>query len=540
MLKKNFIIVTLLFTILAAIACAITNSPVTPSPTETQNHSTKIETLVPTVTATIAQLVALSPTVVETPINIIEELPPTPTANSSPVSTAPTPTPAHAETPSPTPAAEITPIQITVSCGDIDTNWGQDWPAVLNALDQLITANQSCGEEPLPDKKYAAHFSYAVSLENSGNLERAIEQYQAALLLNPNRNEALDALLRLNALPEPTPVACNTASLPNPDPSPSEDPDLSRFVTAQGDQLYLSGQPFKVKGVNYYPRRAPWHHFLEKADLAEVTEELDTIKAAGFNTIRVFLRYEPLFICQPEDAIPNETAFAKVDTLFQLASDRNLKLIVTLNDLPDLVFRPLYKDWSHYDAQTVYIVRRYRNQSNILAWDLRNEGDLDYGVRPGDEARFSQDEVLAWLAHISQLVHENDPHHLLTAGWWGDPSPTSPFVDILSFHHWFEADHLQARIIDYKQQNAMPLMLQEVGYHSWAEAPHDQRDVFGQADILGRTVNVAETENISGWVVWTAFDFVPQPGQPHNFEHFFGLWDVGLNSKPALEALPLQ
>jgi hypothetical protein len=105
--------------------------------------------------------------------------------------------------------------------------------------------------------------------------------------------------------------------------------------------------------------------------MPEVATELDLIQQAGFNTIQVFLRYEPLFTCQPENAIPNnEENFAKVDKLFELGCERDLKIIVTLNDLPDLTFRPLYSDWSHYDTQTVYLVRWYRNEPNILAWDF--------------------------------------------------------------------------------------------------------------------------------------------------------------------------
>ena len=352
----------------------------------------------------------------------------------------------------------------------------------------------------------AAHFNYAVALEKASDLDAAIEQYQAALLIDPGRREALDALIRLDALPEPTPPVCLSSSPARPDPAPDETPDISSFVTVQSDQLWLNGQPFSVRGVNYYPRHSPWHRFLD-ADLSEMAEELEIIRQAGFNTVRVFLWYEPLFICQPEDGIPVEVAFAKVDAIFELACERGLKLIVTLNDLPDLTFRPLYTDWARYDAQTIYIVRRYRNESCILAWDLRNEGDLDYGVRPGDEARFSQDEVIEWLAHASQLVQDSDPYHLLTAGWWGDPVITGPYVDFLSFHHWTDADELGIRLEDYRQRSEKPLMLQEVGYHSWAEAPHDPRNEGGQAAT---------------------------------YEHFFGVWRVDLSPKPALEALPLD
>jgi hypothetical protein len=428
---------------------------------------------------------------------------------------------------------------MAATCADIDANWGQNWPAVLDTLAQLVAADQSCGEEPLLSKKYAAHYIFGVALEEKDEVEPAITQYQAALSIDPQRKEALDALFRLKALPKPTPPACLSTSPPQPDPAPVATPDTSQFITVQGDQLRLNGQPFKVKGVNYYPRHAPWQRFLTEANPTEMAEELDLIKQAGFNTLRVFLWYEPLFTCQPEDAIPNETAFAMVDKLFELAGERDLKLIMTLNDLPDLIFRPLYTDFAHYDNQTVYIVRRYRNEPSLLAWDVRNEGDINHGAQSADDAKFSQGEVIDWLAHISPIVRDNDPHHLVTAGWWGDPLVTEPYVDILSFHHWTDAQELETRLKTYQQKSDKPLMLQEVGYHGWAESPDEPRNEQEQADRLGSVISAAEAEQLSGWIIWTAFDFVPSSGHPPNEEHFFGVWRTDLSPKPALEALPL-
>jgi O-glycosyl hydrolase len=145
--------------------------------------------------------------------------------------------------------------------------------------------------------------------------------------------------------------------------------------------------------------------------------------------------------------------------------------------------------------------------------------------------------VLAWLEHISHLVRENDPHHLLTAGWWGDPTITAPYVDILSFHHWTDATQLKARIEQYRQQSDKPLILQEVGYHSWDSSRGEQN----QARTLEQVIKTADKqESLAGWIIWTAFDFVPAAGQPANEEHFFGLWRTDLTPKPALKALPLQ
>jgi hypothetical protein len=422
----------------------------------------------------------------------------------------------------------------------LDANWGSNWPAVLDTLDQLIAAGRSCGEEPLLSKQYAAHYIYGAGLEEKGDVDTAISQYRAALAIDAQRKEALEALFRLQALPKPTPPNCLFNSAPRPDPAPAEAPDTAHFISVQGDQLQLGGQPFAVKGVNYYPRRASWQRFIAEANPADMAQELNLIKQARFNTLRVFLWNEALFTCQPEDAIPNETAFAVIDKLFELAGERDLKLIVTLNDLPDLTFRPLYTDFSHYDNQTIYIVRRYRNESSLLAWDVRNEGDIDYGAQSADSARFKQEEVIGWLAHISPIVRHNDPHHLVTAGWWGDPLPTEPYVDFLSFHHWTDAPMLEARIRQYQSEADKPLLLQQVGYSSGvglAGKPPDEQD---QADKLGSVIEVVETKKLAGWVIWTAFDFVPATGQLPNDNHFFGLWHTDLTPKPALKALPLQ
>ena len=458
---------------------------------------------------------------------------------AKPIATPPPTETAIIQPPSTSTATAKSPnIQSTATCADVDANWGKDWSAALEALEQLIIAEQTCGEEPLESKKYAAHFNYAATLENTGQIEDAIVQYQAAFLLNSERKEALGALVRLEALPKPTPATCLSTSPPNPDPAPEESPDVAQFAVIREGQLIIDEEVFAIRGVNYYPRHTPWHRFIKEFDAAEVATELNLIQEAGFNTLRVFLWYDALFTCQPEDAIPNEIAFANVDTLLRLASERNLKLIVTLNDLPDLTFRPLYTDWSRYDNQTIYIVRRYRNDPNILAWDLRNEGDLDYGARSGEEARFSQETVLTWLAHTSQLVRANDPDHLLTAGWWGDPTVTGPYVDFLSFHHWYDAQQLQTRLETYQEKSQQPLLLQEVGYHSWQNAPTGARDELTQAAVFGDVLGVAQEQNLLGWVIWTAFDFIPQPGQPTTYEHFFGLWRSDLTPKPALDVLP--
>jgi hypothetical protein len=435
-------------------------------------------------------------------------------------------------TSAPTPVLTLDLTSHLVTCADLDAAWAvADWPAVLEVMARLEATGLTCGGNSLDSKRYAAHINYGVALENDGEIEAAIEQYLAALAVNGRGHEVLNALSRLNVLPDPTPPACHPGELAPYAPPPASP---GAFVSVEGDQLVVDGQPFFIRGVNYYPRHASWDRFLTEGDLNEMAEELDLIASTDLNTLRIFLCYDPLFTCAPEDAVPSPETFAKLDTFIALARKRGLRLIVTLNDFPDLFFRPLYTDWARYDAQTTFIVSRYCDEPAVLAWDLRNEGDLDYGARDG-EGKFERETVLAWLAHTAELVRVNDDRHLLTAGWWGDGAEMSNVVDVLSFHHWAGAPELVDRIETLKEKDAQPVLIEEVGFPSWGE--HGEAS---QAQMLGEVIEAAEGSGVTGWLVWTAFDFTPADGQALSQEHCFGLWRADLTAKLALETLSIE
>jgi len=429
--------------------------------------------------------------------------------------------PTDANTPLPTPDP--------ISCADLDSAWSvADWATALQVLDRLEAVSLTCGEASLDGKRYAVHINYAVSLENAGDAQGAVAQYQAALAVNGRGSEALDALIRLNSLPTPTAPPCSPGELAPYSPS------AQSFATVNQNQIVVGGSPFYVRGINYYPRNAPWDRFLTDGDSSEIAQEFDLIASAGFNTLRIFLWYDPLFTCVPETATPNPTTFHKLDAIIGLAAQRNLRLIVTLNDLPDLLFRPLYSDYARYDAQTTFIVNRYRDEPAIVVWDLRNEGDIDYGAHPSFPKRFERNVVFAWVAHVAEIVRANDSRHLVTVGWWGDASDVADVVDILSFHHWSSAAELSGRLTYLQAKSDKPILLEEIGYPSTVD--HDETS---QAQKLKEAIEVTEQSNIAGWLVWTAFDFTPPGGQPPNIEHSFGLWHTDLAPKPVLEVLPV-
>lgn len=313
--------------------------------------------------------------------------------------------------------------------------------------------------------------------------------------------------------------------------------DMSQFVTIRDNRLWVEGaeNAYRVRGVNYYPARFPWRRFLIEADLTTIERELNLLSGAGFNTLRLFLWNEALFACPQENAIPLEARFELLDKIIHAAAVRGFRLIVTLNDMPDLTDTPLYSNPLHTQMQTTFIVDRYKDEAAILAWDLRNEGDIDYGSTNLPTASFLRTDVLNWLAETAQQVRASDSRHLLTAGWLHDAASTAPYVDFVSFHHWEDGESLRRRLAEIRALTDKPLLLEEVGYSTLRFTPEEQRQTF--EDVL----SVAEME-LAGWLIWTAFDFPldatctpPACPSQDNAEHHFGLWTADYAAKPAAE-----
>jgi len=285
--------------------------------------------------------------------------------------------------------------------------------------------------------------------------------------------------------------------------------------------------------VNYYPAQAPWRHFLTVSTPDQFDHDFDLIEAEGLNTIRIFLWYGGLFDCPGSGIVPNLAGFARLDALFHAAAARGLRVLVTLNDLPDLFEHPLYTEADLPAVQTDFIVTRYLNEPAILGWDVRNEGDVDY-IR--GYARHA--DVAAWLTRMAIDVRAHDPNHLITAGWEEDSNQTIDDVDFVSFHHWTTADALHSRIVALRGATGKPTVVEEIGY-STASAGETN-----QADYLQAALQTAETDHVAGWIVWQAFDTRPEwacnppdcPG-PDNAEYHFGLWRADGSPKPAAQAI---
>jgi hypothetical protein len=422
-------------------------------------------------------------------------------------------------------------------CRMVEANWNSDWPRTIDALIALDGLGASCPESgAIAAKLYIAHYNYGQYLAANDQPEAAAEQYRAAQALDSQRTEAVTALQVLGYYtPMPLLTCAPDAVTAALDALPVYEPSAGAFMTVAGESLLLDGQPFTVQGVNYYPMRHPWQHFLTRADLAEIRSEVDLIAQAGFNTLRIFVQYDALFTCPGSGAVPVAEAFARLDAVIAQAAARNLRLIVTLHDLPDLHQYPLYGSPAHTVAQTEFLVTRYRDEPAILAWDLRNEGDIDYQPLGTLGGGFNRLAVLTWLAETSELVRGLDPNHLITAGWLRDEAATIPYVDVVSFHHWDDAIRMRERVADLRWLTNKPILLEEIGFSTYHMEP------VLQGRLLRDVVDAVEYEGLAGWLVWSAFDHMPEdacippdcPGAEHEQYHF-GLWTVDYEPKIAL------
>ncbi|MBZ0283651.1 MAG: cellulase family glycosylhydrolase [Anaerolineae bacterium] len=320
--------------------------------------------------------------------------------------------------------------------------------------------------------------------------------------------------------------------------SPYAPSTVQDFVVLQNGEFSAGGVSFVARGVNYYPARYPWRRFLTQADLQTVDSEFTLMRGAGLNTLRIFLWNEALFTCPQYGAVPIVDNFARLDAIIHNAAQQGFRLIVTLNDLPDLENLSLYDNLIHTIAQTQFIIERYRDEAAILAWDLRNEGDIDYGSLSPSGGKFPRQIVLDWLSQTAAQVRERDSNHLITAGWLHDAGATAPDVDFVSFHHWEDAARMRDRLAEIRAVTDKPVLLEEFGYSTFRVSPEDQ------ARLLTEVSTAAESEGLLGWLVWTAFDFpldatCTPPACPSldNAEHHFGLGNADYTPKASVDIL---
>jgi len=171
----------------------------------------------------------------------------------------------------------------------------------------------------------------------------------------------------------------------------------------------------------------------------------------------------------------------------------------------------------------------------LLAWDIKNEPDLDFKSR-------GEENVIAWLQNLLPYIKQWDPNHLVTIGWSNPDSAVllAPQVDIVSYHYYQNIDYFAAKNDKLDAEVKNPLLVEEFGQSSyngfWNWFGDDKDD---QAAYHKKMQAVFKEKQLA-FTSWTLYDFPSVPDavvgkKPwvKNKQKEFGFIDVKGKKKPS-------
>ncbi len=287
-----------------------------------------------------------------------------------------------------------------------------------------------------------------------------------------------------------------------------------------------------VKGINYYPQATPWDTFGEGFSTKILERDFQIIKEAGLNTIRVFIQYEDFGKNQLDQGKLN-----RLEELLDTAYSKNIGVILTLFD-----FYGDYSvmDWTRTQRHAHGIVSRFKDHPALMAWDLKNEPDLDFESR-------GKDNVINWLQMIAVKIKELDPENPITIGWSqaGAASNLADMVHFISFHHYKSPGTLSSDYTGLKVSHPEKvILLQEFGRSSyrgfWMPFGDDEEDQATYHRQMQQTITDLDIPYMS----WTLYDFPKIPKEVvgrlpwrKRIQQRFGFIDLEGSKKKSFEYL---
>ncbi len=266
-----------------------------------------------------------------------------------------------------------------------------------------------------------------------------------------------------------------------------------------GNDTMMLAKLDRMKGVNYYPASTPWFDFWENYSVDTTKKDLVLAKSLGFNTVRIFLQYSVF----GEENVKQEM-LDKLTSFLDIARDNKTKVIVTLFDFPksyDLI------NYTSTDRHLESILTRFKDHNAILAWDIKNEPDLDY-------KNYGERVVTDWLSFAISRARLYDPNHLITVGW-SDAEYADKLheeLDFVSFHYYKEADGLSAAIKELKKKcPSKKLVLGEFGQTSLQSLlTVYNKSEEKQSIYYDKVLSTLKQEGVSS-ICWALHDFEDAP-----------------------------
>lgn len=250
-----------------------------------------------------------------------------------------------------------------------------------------------------------------------------------------------------------------------------------------------------IKGINYYPQATPWNMYGDKFDINIIKNDFEIIKNANLNSIRIFVPYKDF-----GKANVKTDKLEKLKKVLDAASEKDLKVVVTLFD-----FYGNYDvlDWTLNHRHTEKIVTTFKDHEAILAWDVKNEPNLDFNSR-------GKQNVIAWLDYMILTIKNIDKKHPVTIGWSNTESATilEDKVDVVSFHYYEDLERFEDNYMDLRKKIAnKPIILQEFGLSSYSGFWRPFASSEKKQENYHKEIQEILTKNKIPFMSWTLYDF---------------------------------
>lgn len=273
------------------------------------------------------------------------------------------------------------------------------------------------------------------------------------------------------------------------------------FMRIKGQELYENGTVFRIKGMNYYPQAHPWDMWGKNFDIRTIQRDFHLMDSLGFNTIRIFLPFEDLGSEKVKPEI-----LQQIEALLDAANAANLKVIPTLFD-----FSSDYRieRWAATDRHLETILSTFKEREEILAYDLKNEPDLDFRYQ-------SPKLVQDWLDFTLQKAKIYDPNHLFTIGWSDAKHAAilSDKLDFISFHFYKKIEQLAPDIDSLQKQVGTKLVvLEEFGLSTFRAYWYLGKTESEQAQYYEQLFAILRKKKNMPFMAWTLYDFSNIPSK---------------------------
>jgi hypothetical protein len=297
--------------------------------------------------------------------------------------------------------------------------------------------------------------------------------------------------------------------------------------TISGNKILKHGKPFTIKGINYYPKNSAWDMYGAKFNADTIGADFTIISKAKLNTVRIFVPYEDF-----GKATVSAEKLDKLKTVITLAKAKNLDVIVTLFDFYG-DYSP--ESWTLTHRHAENIVTALKDYSNIVAWDIKNEPDLDFETR-------GEHNVKPWLELMIATIKKYDPNHLVTIGYSNINAGAilKDKVDFVSYHYYEDCSLFEDKLTQLEKTTIKPLVLQEFGmssnqgFWSWFGNSKKNQAAYHQ------TMQAIFKKKQLAFVSWTLYDFPEVPTKVagkwpwiKSKQKQFGFIDTEGNQKPA-------